>query len=112
MDFKPTDIIEFCDEEYLVLENYGDSGKVQVYPNGLTIDPFYWNFHGTECELLKRDLVESSWMRFKTSSYTNKNKEDLVLLQLQDDLNGVGFEFFRDEIDNVIKALQFLKERL
>lgn len=112
MDFKSTDIIEFCDEKYLVLENYGNSGKVQVYPNGIIIDPFYWNFSGTLCNLVKRDLIESSWMRFKTSSFKDKNKEEKIVIQLQDNLNDAGFEFYKDELDDAIKALQFLKERL
>lgn len=50
-DFKKGDIIIFCDEEFEVLVNYGDCGKVRENsPNGATIDDFYWNYCGSKCE--------------------------------------------------------------
>ena len=48
-DFKYGDIIEFCGDRFLVLENYGESGKVVEYPEGETIESFYWEFEGTKC---------------------------------------------------------------
>ena len=51
-DFQYGDIIEFCGDRFLVLENYGDRGKVVEYPKGedpVEIDPFYWEFEGSKC---------------------------------------------------------------
>ncbi len=54
MDFKPGDVIEYCGEEYLVLENQGTRGRVQEnYEDGDIIYPFYWSFDGRECKLVK-----------------------------------------------------------
>jgi len=62
-DFKKGDIIEFCDEQYEVLENYGTSGKVREYPYSqinnwgfqTVIDSFYWNYSGEKCKLISRN---------------------------------------------------------
>ena len=55
--FKYGDIIEFCDEWYLVLNNYGTTGRVQEYYKGGNvgdiIDPFYWQFGDAKCVLVK-----------------------------------------------------------
>lgn len=50
--FKKGDIIEFCDDEFEVIENYGDSGKVKENgKGGCIIKPFYWNYCGEICKL-------------------------------------------------------------
>lgn len=47
-DFKPWDVVEFCDEIYVVVKNYGDSGEVRdVFP-GYTYHNFYWRFQGAD----------------------------------------------------------------
>ena len=55
-DFKENDIIEFCDEQYLVIENYGSSGMVKEYYDGcigdIKIGNFYWNYQGEKCKLV------------------------------------------------------------
>jgi len=51
-DFEYGDIIEFCGDRFLVLENHGDRGKVVEYPtsnSAVEIDPFYWEFEGVQC---------------------------------------------------------------
>lgn len=54
-DFVEGDVIEFCGESFIVLENYGDRGRVQEdCTNGAVIDPFYWEFDGHACKLVKR----------------------------------------------------------
>ena len=47
--FNRGDIVEFCDERFLVLENHGNSGRVQEHPGGEVIAPFYWSFEGASC---------------------------------------------------------------
>ena len=44
--FKKGDIISFCEQKFKVIENYGDSGLVQKYPDGIKIDNFGWSFQG------------------------------------------------------------------
>jgi len=57
--FKEGDIIEWCDEYFYVLENYGTTGTVkQCSKNGKLIDStelhnFYWNY-GEESKLIKQ----------------------------------------------------------
>ena len=52
-NFKKDDIIEYCGEEYIVLENHGDSGKVKENcENGITIYPFHWEAYGERCILI------------------------------------------------------------
>lgn len=51
-NFKKGDIIEFCGDEFVVIENYGDSGKVKENSKqGCTINPFYWKYSGETCKL-------------------------------------------------------------
>ncbi|MNK73659.1 hypothetical protein D3C87_931570 [compost metagenome] len=55
-DFKQGDIIIYCDEEFVVLKNHGDRGRVKEnYDDGFVIDPFYWEYDGERC-FLKRKL--------------------------------------------------------
>jgi hypothetical protein len=42
----PGDVISYADDKFLVLENNGNSGKVQEYPTGVIISPFRWNIYG------------------------------------------------------------------
>lgn len=55
MPFQKNDIITFCGETFLVIENHGNSGKVAECDNegacnDTIIQPFYWTFQGTQCE--------------------------------------------------------------
>lgn len=54
-NFKKGDIIVFCDEEFEVLDNYGNSGKVKEAYGDTVINNFYWNYGGCRCELVKQD---------------------------------------------------------
>jgi len=54
-EFKKDDIIEFCGETYVVLENYGNSGRVIEYYNGTygdKVGKFYWEFQDEKCILV------------------------------------------------------------
>ncbi len=53
-DFQPGDIIDFCGDTYKVIENHGESGKVQEFPGGCFVCPFYWEFQGAKCTLVTR----------------------------------------------------------
>lgn len=51
-NFKVGDVIVFCNEEFIVLENWGDSGKVKENSkNGNVIGKFYWEYYGEKCKL-------------------------------------------------------------
>jgi hypothetical protein len=48
--FIPGETIDYCDEHYVVVANYGSSGKVrEAGTDGRVIDPFYWKFADVEC---------------------------------------------------------------
>lgn len=51
-NFKSGDIIVFCNEEFIVIENYGSSGKVKENcDGGNIINNFYWEYQGEKCKL-------------------------------------------------------------
>ena len=53
--FEKGDVIEFCDEQYFVLENHGSSGVVATV--GIPHDysrMFYWNYQGEECKFIRK----------------------------------------------------------
>jgi len=53
-DWKPGDVIEFCENLYIVVENHGDSGVVRENcEGGLVISHWQWDFAGAKCELVK-----------------------------------------------------------
>jgi len=72
--FYPGDIIEFCGDQFLVLANYGNSGKVQEWPSKIvTIDNFKWSFQdssskliGTEEEILRKEQIKDLIRRIST----------------------------------------------
>ena len=47
--FEPGDLIQYAGDKFTVLENRGDRGKVQEYPDGCVVDPFYWDYEGEKC---------------------------------------------------------------
>lgn len=54
--FKQGDIIVYCNEEFIVLENNGESGIVKENcENGATIRNFKWNVYGEQCILKAGD---------------------------------------------------------
>lgn len=52
-NWKKSDIIKFCGEEYEVLENYGHTGKVRHVEEETTCNSFYWEYLGEKCELVR-----------------------------------------------------------
>lgn len=56
MGFKVGDIIEFCGEEFEVLECYDDtSGRVKENcKDGCIVNNFYWTYAGVECKLVTK----------------------------------------------------------
>lgn len=52
-NWKPGDIIEFCDELYEIIENYGSTGKVKELHGTTIINKFYWEFNQEKCVLVK-----------------------------------------------------------
>jgi hypothetical protein len=48
--FEPNETIAFCDDEYVVIANHGNSGTVrEAGTGGRQLSPFYWTFQGAEC---------------------------------------------------------------
>lgn len=55
--FERGEVIVFCEEEYVVMENYGLSGKVHVYGfEQNIIGNFYWDFYGEACVRKETEL--------------------------------------------------------
>lgn len=57
LTINPGDIIEFAGDQYLVLENWGSSGKVKEYPGDTVISPFYWEFEGEAAKVVPKPLT-------------------------------------------------------
>lgn len=55
--------------------------------------------------------IKAHWMRFKATSFKDEDGEK-IRLDLLDYPEGLGFEFYKDELNDVIKVLELLKERL
>lgn len=56
-DFKPGDVIEYCDEKFEVVNNSGWSGTVKEYfgkgKYGDVISNFKWDIYGEKCILVE-----------------------------------------------------------
>ena len=52
--FGRGDIIEFADEQYLVIENNGSTGVVCPIGETYYLRMFYWEFEGEKCKLVKK----------------------------------------------------------
>lgn len=58
MNFKPGDIVDYCDEWFEVETNHGNSGTVWEVNNefkrtGQRVTNFYWSAYGVDCKLIK-----------------------------------------------------------
>lgn len=59
LKFQKDDIIEYCDEHFIVLDvNYSNTGGIVAEWNGeepgQVITNFKWDVHGVQCKLVKR----------------------------------------------------------
>lgn len=61
---------------------------------------------------VRAETIETSWMRFKATKFTNEDGEEIVKLDLQDYSDFSGFTFYKNELDDVIKVLEFLKDKI
>jgi len=53
-NFKPGEVISFCGDIFVVLENYGNKGAVRENcPDGCIISPFYWEFEGEKAFVIE-----------------------------------------------------------
>jgi Mn-dependent DtxR family transcriptional regulator len=53
--FKENELVEFCEDEYVVLKNYGSRGRVRMLNTHMVIDPFYWEFQGMAARRVKTE---------------------------------------------------------
>lgn len=49
--FQPGDVVEYCGEEAVVIENFGSSGAVRLVPEGRMT--WYWAFQGVPVTLVR-----------------------------------------------------------
>lgn len=59
--FERGDIVEFCDENYIVIENNGSTGTVSPLGETFYIRNFYWNFQGSETKFVRKPTKEELW---------------------------------------------------
>ena len=52
--FESGDTIEFCDELFIVIENYGKSGRVRESNSSTVINNFFWEFENDNCKLIEK----------------------------------------------------------
>lgn len=62
-DIDSGDIIEFAGQEYLVIENWGQVGKVKEYPEGVVIERFAWYFEGEEAKVISKSKPSPKTMK-------------------------------------------------
>jgi len=53
-DFKPGDVVEFCDQQYFVVENNGSSGVVNPLGETFYLRNFYWKFKGEVTNFVRK----------------------------------------------------------
>ncbi len=84
-DFKPGDVIRFCDENYYVIENHGSQGVVCPFGETHYIRGFQWEFGKSDCCVFvrkpkKEELERLGLFDEKTS---NMKKSEKVLVNLE-----------------------------
>jgi hypothetical protein len=57
-NFKEGDVIEFCDEHYFVIKNYGSKGLVKPFAENYYINSFYWKFEDSIAKFVRRATEE------------------------------------------------------
>jgi hypothetical protein len=53
-DFKKGDVVEFCDEQYYVIVNFGSSGVVCPLGETYYVNNFYWNYCGEITKFVRK----------------------------------------------------------
>lgn len=59
-DIKPGDVITWCEEEYTVIENFGDRGIVKD-GGGEILGNFYWNYDGERSITEEEKFLNKGW---------------------------------------------------
>lgn len=54
VDIDSGDVIELAGQQYLVIENWGQMGKVKEYPEGAIIERFAWRLEGEEAKVISK----------------------------------------------------------
>lgn len=47
--FEPGETIEFCDDHFVVEQNYGTTGRVRIPGTSQVLERFCWTFEGVKC---------------------------------------------------------------
>jgi hypothetical protein len=53
-DWPKGSVIEFADEQFRILENYGSRGDVEYLDGTFAFSRFYWTFDGQKCKLISK----------------------------------------------------------
>ena len=56
--FVPGDVIEFCDDNYFVIENYGSSGAVCPFGETYYVNNFFWSFGSDKAKFVRKPTAE------------------------------------------------------
>jgi len=57
-DFQKGDVVEFCDEQYFVIENNGSTGVVNPFGETFYLRNFYWKFEYEETKFVRKPTDE------------------------------------------------------
>jgi hypothetical protein len=57
--FQPGDVVEFCDDFYVVKQNHGRSGTVSYLDGQHCSSHWLWSFEGKGCRLATVDELKS-----------------------------------------------------
>jgi hypothetical protein len=57
-DFEKGDVIEFCDEQFFVIENNGSTGVVNPMGTTYYLRGFHWVFNRSESKFVRKPTKE------------------------------------------------------
>lgn len=57
-DFEKGDVVEFCNEQYFVIENNGLTGVVNIIGETFYLRNFYWKFQDEETKFVRKPTTD------------------------------------------------------
>lgn len=70
--FKPGDVFKFKNKEYIVIQNYGETGLIkECTNNGMIIKGFSWNQEDEPCIYIRTEENDTEIIELANKEYEN-----------------------------------------
>lgn len=70
--FKSGDVFKFKNKEYLVIQNYGETGLIkECIDNGMIIKGFAWNQENEPCIYVRTEENDTEVIKLANEEYEN-----------------------------------------